>query len=277
MSTTPVLTALPASNVGIAFGPPMKLICSVPLPSALNFCSHFCMWLHVDAVLGERADQAQRGLLRARRARNEERGGKGEGRKKERGAAVHGRRFWRGCRTDARGGLPTLPGRAVAGRGLCLEPAGGGGSAPGASLSGASSSRRSRRGSGARARARSAGPMASPAGASSPFGSPGGRCRERRRAPAAGRPGRRRPIRLARREPARRRLRACKRFVADESARQRRPLVATHRERLHGFAGGARARGGARLEDLPHHFGTRDGAVSLARRRRWRRPRGSRR
>jgi hypothetical protein len=30
MSTTPLLTALPASNVGIAFGPPMKLICSVP-------------------------------------------------------------------------------------------------------------------------------------------------------------------------------------------------------------------------------------------------------
>ena len=39
---TPVLTALPTSKVGIAFGPPMKLICSTPLPSALNFCSHFC-------------------------------------------------------------------------------------------------------------------------------------------------------------------------------------------------------------------------------------------
>ena len=40
MSTTPVFTALPTSKVGIAFGPPMKLICSTPLPSALNF------WIH---------------------------------------------------------------------------------------------------------------------------------------------------------------------------------------------------------------------------------------
>jgi hypothetical protein len=44
MSTTPLLTALPTSNVGIAFGPPMKLICSVPLPSALNCWIHFCRW-----------------------------------------------------------------------------------------------------------------------------------------------------------------------------------------------------------------------------------------
>jgi hypothetical protein len=36
-STTPVRTALPTSNGGIAFGPPMKLICSRPLPSALSF------------------------------------------------------------------------------------------------------------------------------------------------------------------------------------------------------------------------------------------------
>ena len=32
-----VRTALPTSNGGIAFGPPMKLICSTPLPSALSF------------------------------------------------------------------------------------------------------------------------------------------------------------------------------------------------------------------------------------------------
>jgi predicted MFS family arabinose efflux permease len=31
-----------ATLSGIAFGPPMKLICSVHLTSALNFCSHFC-------------------------------------------------------------------------------------------------------------------------------------------------------------------------------------------------------------------------------------------
>ena len=37
MSTTPVRTALPTSNGGMAFGPPMKLICSTPLPSAFSF------------------------------------------------------------------------------------------------------------------------------------------------------------------------------------------------------------------------------------------------
>ncbi len=36
MSTTPVRTALPTSKGGIAFGPPMKLSCSTPLPSAFR-------------------------------------------------------------------------------------------------------------------------------------------------------------------------------------------------------------------------------------------------
>ncbi len=38
-ATAPVLTALPTSKVGIAFGPPMKLICKTPLPSVLTFCT----------------------------------------------------------------------------------------------------------------------------------------------------------------------------------------------------------------------------------------------
>jgi len=36
MSTTPVCTALPTSKVGMALGPPMKLICATPLPSLLK-------------------------------------------------------------------------------------------------------------------------------------------------------------------------------------------------------------------------------------------------
>ena len=37
ISTTPFFTDVPTSKVGIAFGPPMKLIWAMPLPSALNF------------------------------------------------------------------------------------------------------------------------------------------------------------------------------------------------------------------------------------------------
>ena len=36
MSTTPVRTALPTSKVGTAFGPPMKLSRSTPLPSSFT-------------------------------------------------------------------------------------------------------------------------------------------------------------------------------------------------------------------------------------------------
>src|SRR5215210_7542158 len=42
MSTTPVRTALPTSKAGIALGPPMKLSCRLPLPSALSFCMKPC-------------------------------------------------------------------------------------------------------------------------------------------------------------------------------------------------------------------------------------------
>jgi hypothetical protein len=36
MSTTPFLSAVPTSNGGIAFGPPMKLTWTLPLPAALT-------------------------------------------------------------------------------------------------------------------------------------------------------------------------------------------------------------------------------------------------
>ena len=67
MSTTPVFTALPASNGGIAFGPPMKLICSDALAFGVELLDPRLQALHVDAVLGEGADQPQGGLLGAGR------------------------------------------------------------------------------------------------------------------------------------------------------------------------------------------------------------------
>ena len=120
MSTTPVFTALPASKVGIAFGPPMKLICSVPLPSALNCCDPLLQVLHVDAVLGEGADEPQRRLLRARRGRGASAAARAQGRQQDRACGDHGRRFSEGA-ARARGRAPTLPRPRRRGQGVCLE------------------------------------------------------------------------------------------------------------------------------------------------------------
>ena len=205
----------------------------------------------------------------AARARDERRRGR---------AAIHGRRFSRRCRTGARGGLPTLPRPRVGGQGVCLEPAGGGVCARAVSLSGASSSRRSRRGSCARARRDRPGPWLRRHGPARRSGSPGGRCRERRRAPSACRRGRRRPTRLARPEPARR-GRAPRSVSSRTRWRDRvESLVAASGNDCIASPARAQLAVVARLEDLPPHFGAaRRVRIRLRPGRRWRRPRGSRR
>jgi hypothetical protein len=99
----------------IAFGPPMKLICSVPLPSADPLLEVD----YLDPVLGERADEPERRFLRKRARRRESCGDERASRDQESMDGVHGDGLRRG---GVGSGLQTLPCPWHRGRGICLEP-----------------------------------------------------------------------------------------------------------------------------------------------------------